>query len=61
MGAIFAALALAGSIGGSAAPRDSVSSILDSCPLSDLVVRAPFARLPASDSGFGCPIERTNV
>ena len=61
MVAIFAALAVAGPIGASAAPWDSVDFASDHCPLPDLVLRAPLARPPVSDSGFDCPIDRTRV
>jgi len=58
---MFAALAVAGSIGGSTTPRDSIGFATDPCPSPDLVLRAPLAWPPASDGGFGCPIERTKA
>ena len=40
---MFAALAVAGSIGGSTTPRDSIGFATDPCPSPDLVLRAPLA------------------
>jgi hypothetical protein len=61
MVAIFAVLVVASPTGGSAGPGDSAGFALDPCPWPDLVLHAPLARPPVSDSGFGCPIDRTSI